>query len=301
MVSKKSIVLSGVEDSSQRAVLTIECDGQNASGRVRLYNFGNEPEGILTLGIYSQGNVVKAGLTNSSGMLYTFGCQMQSIPQDFSCAIINFLQGKPSPILYGVSDGKASKEDVFANIFGDLASAKSMSQVEDVLDEYGVDYEVDIKQEIENEIEECVKVQNCKECENCVYKKYYFASVDQEQEESYKEKSNKFYNEIKGQIDKLFANNPSEEYLQRLLPNSKWVKVNVEDKGDYYVLGLIYEKGQLKYICYGVPGVYQKNAPRQLSGFPVWLPLDESHPEGFGYWLTYQDADSGESIKATII
>ena len=106
---------------------------------------------------------------------------------------------------------------------------------------------------------------------------------------------------MKGQIDNLFANNPTEDYLQELIPNSKWVKVGLENEEDYYVLGLIYEKEKLMYISYGVPGVYQKVPPRELSGFPVWFPLDENKPQGFGYWLSYQDADSGESVKAVII
>ena len=49
MLNKKSIVLNGVENRSQRAVLTIECDGEMANGRVRLYNFGVEPRGIISL------------------------------------------------------------------------------------------------------------------------------------------------------------------------------------------------------------------------------------------------------------
>lgn len=105
---------------------------------------------------------------------------------------------------------------------------------------------------------------------------------------------------MKGQIDSLFENNPTEEYLETLIPNSKWVKVELKN-GDYYVLGLIYQDQQLKYICYGVPGVYQTLPPRQLSGYPVWFPLDSNKNEGFGYWLSYQDAENGESVKAVII
>ena len=73
-----------------------------------------------------------------------------------------------------------------------------------------------------------------------------------------------------------------------------------EESGDYYVLGLIYEEDELKYVCYGVTGIYQKNPPRELSGYPVWFPLDKEKREGFGYWLTYQDAESGKSVKAIV-
>ena len=85
-----------------------------------------------------------------------------------------------------------------------------------------------------------------------------------------------------------------------MIPNSKWVRVEFDGEGDYYILGLIYEGENIKYVCYGVPGIYQKTPPKQLSGYPVWFPLDNEKRESFGYWLTYQDAESGESIKAIV-
>ena len=46
MFNKKSIVLNGVDSSSQRAVLTLEEDGDMLNGRVRFYNFASPPKGI---------------------------------------------------------------------------------------------------------------------------------------------------------------------------------------------------------------------------------------------------------------
>ena len=45
MFSRKNIVLSGVDNSSQKAVLSLEYDGQMAKGKLRLYNFGAEQIG----------------------------------------------------------------------------------------------------------------------------------------------------------------------------------------------------------------------------------------------------------------
>ena len=106
--------------------------------------------------------------------------------------------------------------------------------------------------------------------------------------------------EIKGQVDSLFDNNAKEDYLEEIIPNSKWVKVDFGESGDYYVLGLIFEAEDLKFIVYGVPGVFQKNPPKELAGYPVWFPLDKNKPESFGYWLSYQDAKTGDSIKALV-
>lgn len=108
-----------------------------------------------------------------------------------------------------------------------------------------------------------------------------------------------FFNKLKPQIDKLFAENPLEDSLQNLIPSSKWVKVEYEDDGDFYVFGLLYDEDEnVKFVCYGVPAVFEEEPPKELSGYPVWLPLDEDKQDGFGYWLTYQDASTGEPVKA---
>ena len=304
MINKKSIVLNGVEDKSQRAVLTIECDGEMANGRLRLYNFGVEPRGIISLGINDGKKVVKAGLTHSSGMLFTFMSELKQIPEKFSCAVVNFVGGEPRPILYGCSEGYQDREKVVEQVIDSLSLAKNSKQVEEVLDKYDIDYDDKEKKEIEEEIDkEMAKDEKCqKDCDNCEYKKFYMEhtrKMDVKNDAPVKEQ--RFYDEMKEQIDSLFASNPNEDYLMQLLPNSKWVKVNIDDNGDYYVLGLIYEDDNLKYICYGVPGVFQKFPPRELSGYPIWFPLDEDKPEGFGYWLSYQDSNTGESVKAVVI
>ena len=308
MLNKKSIVLNGVDDRSKRAVLTLECDGEYTKGNIRLYNFGTEPNGIISLGLYQNGEVIKAGLTHSAGMVFSFGCQLAKIPQKFSCAVINFLDGEPKPILYGNSEGYIDKEEVFEEVISSLSRSKSVEEVENVLEAHGIDFDDELKMEIDDEIEKCMSGNMCNDCENCEYKKFYMESIkslkideEEEKEENTVQETMAFYTDLKDQIDVLFKQNPNEDYLEKMIPNSRWVKVGLDGGDDYYVLGLIYENDKLLYICYGVPGVYQKNAPRQLSGYPVWFPLDEDKPHGFGYWLSYQDADSGESVKAIVV
>lgn len=314
-MNRKSIVLNGIEDQSKRAVLTLENDGDMLSGRLRLYNFGIEPKGIISLGIYYNGNVVKAGLTHSSGMLFTFKSQMKILPEKFSCAVVNFTGGEATPILYGNSDGYCDREEVFKQVITNLSTTKNMSDVENVLDKYGVDFDDEEKQEIENVISQNLSEEDKKlcdddcfehtTCKNCKYKDFYYSHFQEDKEPLIEDEKVipevKFYKEMEEQIEKLFKENPNEEYLENLLPNSKWVKVSIGENGDYYVLGLIYDENIIKYICYGVPGVYQKVPPRELSGYPIWFPLEKDKPQGFGYWLSYQDADSGESVKAVVV
>ncbi len=304
---KKSLVLSDPERTSKKAVLSIEGNGADVVGRVRLYNFSALPQGILTLGIYSNGKVYKAGLTHKEGGLYTFLSNAEPFSNDFSCAVINVYNGDAKPILFGSIQGKSEGLDEVVNA---VKKAENMGQVEEILDEYGVDYNDEEKAEIEKAIDQ----EFCAKCENCKYKQYFYSvdfatksSAGERKEQLLKKQDDEqnqndcqtFYQELKPQIDKLFAENKKESYLESIFPDSKWVKVSL-DGDDYYVFGLIMEEGRVKYICYGVPGVYQKNPPRELSGNPCWLALDSENKEGFGYWLTYQDAENGESIKMVV-
>ncbi len=281
---KKSVVLQAVE-GKEKAVLSMESKDDMVEGRVRLYNYSEEPKGILSLGFNCNGKIVKAGLTKTSSMLYSFQTDIENISDKFSCAVINTFQGNISPLLYGSSEGKGSKEEMLSKALEVYDKPIKVEEIEKVLDENSIEFDEELESEIQAEIDKNME----DKCENCKYKKCF-----------YEKESPSFYAKLKSQIDRLFENNPEEEYLEKIIPNSKWVKVEYEKEGDYYVVGLIYDNHDLTYLCYGVPGVYQKNPPKELSGYPVWLPLDSDKKEGFGYWLAYQNADTGESIKAII-
>ena len=174
MVERKNIVLNGVENQSNRAVLTIENDGEFTKGRIRLYNFGAEPKGIITLGIYQDGKVFKAGLIKASSMLYTFSCATPKLNDKFSCAVINFVESEPKPILYGNSYGYSQEDEIFGEVISALSSSKNISDVEDTLDKFGIDYDEKLKDEIDKAINSTIEEGECsQDCETCQYKKYY--------------------------------------------------------------------------------------------------------------------------------
>ena len=64
----------------------------------------------------------------------------------------------------------------------------------------------------------------------------------------------------------------------------------------YYVVGIIYHNHDIKYICYGVPGTYENEPPVEMRHYSQWLPTDTTDPYNNGYWVMYQDADTGENI-----
>ena len=106
-----------------------------------------------------------------------------------------------------------------------------------------------------------------------------------------------FYEMIKEQLDDLFAKFPADEVLERLIPNSKWVRVKYDHSTNGYVLGLIYEMETLKYVSYGVPAKFGDTLPPTMDRYNQWVPADVSDPEGDGYYIMFQDALTGKTIK----
>lgn len=307
-MNKRSIVLSDINgNSSVKAVLTLERKEDDIEGMIRFYNLPYEFEGLLTLGFYVENKVIKSGLTKKSNSLYTFFLSEDFIEKNFSCAVIIFKEAEAKPLLYGSTNGR--QEEVYANIINELSTNSKVENVEKVLDKYGLYYDEEEQKEIDAKIDECMEENKCSKC---VYKEQFFSKVqseeklkndeaiEEETEEIQAEEKDNFYFKLKPQIDKLFENNPIEKNLEEMIPSSKWVKVEYEDDGDFYVFGLLYEGDVIKYVCYGVPAIFEEEPPKELSGYPIFLPLDKNNQKGFGYWLTYQDAETGEPIKAVI-
>ncbi|MGI5842014.1 MAG: hypothetical protein ACOX6H_01810 [Christensenellales bacterium] len=294
MYLKKTLVLSALDGTNSKAVVNVEKFKNLLQGQLRLYNFKSEPQGILTLGILHEGKVLKAGLTPVDSRLYSFVLEDElSVLENakaITCALINFKGGAPTPLLFGSSDGKSvsSTEIRLASALSLFDEEMSAKKVESKLNELEIDYDDEEKAAIESLIEESLTDEE----------KHY------EEEEIAKPKTEKkglFYEEVKNQITELFTSYPEEEFLTNIIPHSKWVRVDYEKNEHYYVVGLIYEEGYLKYICYGLPGLHSENPPKEMQGTCQWLPLDADKPEDFGYWISYQDADTGESIKIEVI
>ncbi|MGN0961472.1 MAG: hypothetical protein ACI4PF_04665 [Christensenellales bacterium] len=105
-----------------------------------------------------------------------------------------------------------------------------------------------------------------------------------------------FYDMIADQLNELFERYPREENLCKLIDNSNWVKIDTGIDNKYHVVGIITYNDDIKYICYGVPGQYANEPPIELREYSQWLPTDINDPYNKGYWVMYQDADTGENI-----
>ena len=50
MTDLKTVILSAIDNSNKKAVLSLKNNDEECSGSIRLYNFKESPRGILTLG-----------------------------------------------------------------------------------------------------------------------------------------------------------------------------------------------------------------------------------------------------------
>ena len=108
--------------------------------------------------------------------------------------------------------------------------------------------------------------------------------------------SHPYYETARQELEEVLLKFPTEEALERNLPESRFVKINYsQDK--YYVVGVIKENGREKYVCYGIPAKYSLEPPKELKGFCSFIPLSIFDLNGDGYWMMFQDAISGECVK----
>lgn len=288
---KKTLVLSSVDGGNEKAVMSLEKNNGDTEGQVKLYNFHDEPNGILTLGLKEGDRVVKIGLTRVGNFKYTFATPTPLELGEFSCAVVNIYKGEAKALLHGCTQNTKISDEFLAQAVMQMQDVTTFDECKDVLDKNHI--ELEDQERIEEEIDKNMSTCGDK-CTTCKYR-YAFFSDD----ETSSNKSESFYDSISEDITNLFSSHSEEEFLSQIIPFSKWVKIENEDSDDYYVLGLIYENDQVKYICYGVPGLYTDAPPKELRGVAEWLPLDSTKENEYGYWITYQDADTGENVKAS--
>lgn len=108
-------------------------------------------------------------------------------------------------------------------------------------------------------------------------------------------KGTKYIDNARQELEEIFEKFPTHEGLEKLFPLSKFAKVNfAPDK--YYVVGIINENGQEKYLCYGVPGKYNEQAPKELAPYCTFIPVSIFNLSGDGFWMMFQDAVTGKCV-----
>ena len=102
-----------------------------------------------------------------------------------------------------------------------------------------------------------------------------------------------YYLKVKDEIEDLFARGEHTDALRAALPESEWVRV--ADAGGCLV-GLVYNDMQVRYVAYALPAGVERVPPKELEG-ACFLPCDPLDEEKGGYFVLFQDADTGECVR----
>ena len=94
-----------------------------------------------------------------------------------------------------------------------------------------------------------------------------------------------YYDTVKTEIGKVFTQFPPYYPLIRKYPGSFFVRIDFPSSEKYFVLGVLEKKGQIRYICYGLPA-------EKEGFFDKDFTYVENAPVSF--WMLCQDATTGQ-------
>ncbi len=102
-----------------------------------------------------------------------------------------------------------------------------------------------------------------------------------------------YYQSVKGELTALFARYPLDKTLCGAFAHSEWVRVKGEESHPEELVGLVYENGMVKYICYALPAT--ESTPQEVKDKGYFVPVSPLTPE-IGFYVLYQSGATGESI-----
>ena len=105
-----------------------------------------------------------------------------------------------------------------------------------------------------------------------------------------------YYLSVKGELDELFATYPRDNTLNGAFSCSEWVRVKGTAKEPQYLVGVLYEDGRAKFICYALAAQDKINPPDEIKNVCSFVPVS-AFTESVGFFVIFQSATSGECIK----
>ena len=106
--------------------------------------------------------------------------------------------------------------------------------------------------------------------------------------------SDGYYQSIKGELNELFAHYPKDESLCGAFTASEWVRVKGDEANPQQLVGVVYEGGKAKYVCYALPAD-GRDLPSEWKEYSFFVPLSPTQTER-GFFVIFQSAATGETI-----
>ena len=293
MQLKKVIFLKSLSGNTNTAILTLNKVNNGLDITLDLYNISPQN---LALGLNINNNVYKFPINSKKNQ---FKLQnVNNLDSNISCAVVDISNiSSPKAVLSGTYNVNQQVVDSFAN--------NNQKQEEVPYNRAKLyEYEDDA---VNEQIDSIINMKDYdKNCSNCKYRQAFYEHQDKVNSLSKEEKNSKmfsnttdnsqdnFYNEIASQLDEILKNNPKENNLIAMIPNSQWAKINYFNKEGYYCIGIIKDNKEVKYIGYAMPSKVNLPPPEDINEYAQFLPIGDGEN---GYYVVYQDAQNGDSIK----
>ncbi|MCQ2555900.1 MAG: hypothetical protein MJ149_01035 [Clostridia bacterium] len=272
-MTTKTIILSDpTGQNSGRGILSLYKEDDLLKCKLRLYNV-NSLNKFCKIGVYHQNKVYNTNWLFQNGVYLSSLVGDFCMDSDFYVALVDTSLSNKVLLAGGTYAGYYFDD---TSVITDNLNANPTEQT--------------LTAEAVQEKEETCS----NNCENCVYKQYFYQNnpTTQKTETKVEQQSG---NEVETQMNKIFSTYPTDDLLTALLPNSNFAKIN--EGAESYSIGAIYVDGMLKYLCYATPAQHNTQPPEYLGTHYQWLPLDAEDPLSDGYYLVYQDAKTLEIIN----
>ena len=105
-----------------------------------------------------------------------------------------------------------------------------------------------------------------------------------------------YYLSVKNEIDQLFQTYPKDNTLNGAFSCSEWVRVKGTAKDPQYLVGVLYEDGRAKYICYALAAQDKDNPPDEIKNVCSFVPVS-ALTDRVGFFVIFQSATGGECIQ----
>ena len=293
MQLKKVIFLKSLSGNTNTAILTLNKVNNGLDITLDLYNISPQN---LALGLNINNNVYKFPINSKKNQFKL--SNVNTIDSNISCAVVDISNiSSPKAVLSGTYNVNQQVVDSFAD---NNQKQEEVSYNRAKLYEYEDDA-------VNEQVDSIINMKNCdKNCSNCKYRQAFYEHQDKVNSLSKEEKISKmfsnttdnsqdnFYNEIASQLDEILKNNPKENNLIAMIPNSQWAKINYFNKEGYYCIGIIKDDNGVKYIGYAMPSKVNLPPPEDINEYAQFLPIGDGEN---GYYVVYQDAQNGDSIK----
>lgn len=297
------ILTSANEDINVKGVLCLETTTSKTLVNLKTYNF-SKTIGKFLLGIKCGADLFKVELGSDENYIID---KPLDLNEKISAVVVKIENNQADILIWGSNEtNRVWQNSILQNFDVQTQNSKPKteenqqreSKKEIFSQSFDDDFEFETKQ---SDVGDYSDYETDEEIEKIVdqsLNKFSELEGDEEENKNDFNQNNKseFLNSVEDQINELLNNYEEEKALENIIPNSKFVKVNSSGQ-NFYIFGVIYENNEIKYIVYGLPGEFNVKPDDEYSNYYQWLPLNSENPQGYGYYLMYQDALNGNQVE----